>query len=1025
MFENQVIKTPDHIAIQQEHVSISYLELNKRSNQIAHVLERKGDFRNEKIGIYATHNLDEIASILAVLKLGAAYVPIDPSNPLERINYMLEDSNVRLILSNNGDISGLRFNCEIVNVNAISSDTPGRYTKTSIAGDDLAYVIYTSGSTGQPKGVMVEHRGLLNYIDWAKETYVQGVGDSFALYSSISFDLTVTSIFTPLICGASIVIYQDDGSEFILSKILRENRCSVLKLTPAHLKLIRGVEVKTPSIKTLIVGGDDLKVDLTLEIHRKFDGKIKIFNEYGPTETVVGCMIHEFDPHIDKHPSVPIGRPISNTQIYLLDDRLSIVPMGNTGEIYISGDGVARGYLNKESETRSRFIESPFIPGKRMYKTGDLGRFINSGIIEYLGRNDYQVKIRGYRIEIEEIEHAINRYPGVRDVFVKVSEAQENESFLCAYIVSEDQIDPIEVKTYLAGLFPHYMIPTTFIQMDRIPLTINGKIDRNALPTPGVQQSDEISNQTQIEILLVSIYSQVLGCNVRVTDDFFALGGDSIKAIQIAAQLHDHGYSIKSKDIMLFASVKEFAVKIEREVKCDNTEICSGNVEYTPITKWFFNQRLSNPHHWNQSVVLKIHRDISKTEINQLLTKLIQHHDMLRINYNELKNELFFNDNSLNCRVEINEYDLSNLSIDQQSTFIENNGSYLKSHLNINDGPLMGSCLFKLSDEERLLLITVHHLVIDGVSWRILLNDIHKMLHQLSNKQVLSLGSKTSTYQAWATYIQSWDVTSELVYWKEILNEKSRFLTDSFTNANRQSIRKELSRQLTSSQTKQLHKLKSTNDLDVSEVLVGCFASVLSECTNRDNVVIELEGHGREEANSQLNLSKTVGWFTTIYPVVLYVPNGKDIEKILSIKDQLRNVPNKGLGYGVLNYLRGLLPNNNPKNIRFNYLGEIDNNLYQPHFSIEFINTGHDIDPSNQQDCLFDLELIIINGKLNITIKYDETLFTNSNIEELLQHYVDRLNDFVSKLAALREPSKVLMHSSLKISQEDLDTILY
>lgn len=376
-----------------------------------------------------THSIELIISILGVLKTGAAYLPIDPNYPVERINYMLEDSKSNMLLTNFKVTDEIKFKGNIININ--NEDLQG-YSKINLPEanslSDLVYIIYTSGSTGKPKGVMIEHQGLTNYIWWANKMYLKDEDEVMALYSSISFDLTVTSIFTPLISGNKIIIYDNDETEFVLYKILRENKATVVKLTPAHLTLLKDMDNTKSSIKRFIVGGEDLKVKLAKEVCNSFGKNIKIYNEYGPTETVVGCMIYKYDEDKDKGVSVPIGRPADNVQIYVLDNELNPVSTGFVGELYISGDGVARGYLNREGLSHERFIENSFIKGKRMYKTGDTARYLENGSIEYVGRIDNQVKIRGHRIELGEIERYLIENECVKDAVVVYKEDSSKTS---------------------------------------------------------------------------------------------------------------------------------------------------------------------------------------------------------------------------------------------------------------------------------------------------------------------------------------------------------------------------------------------------------------------------------------------------------------------------------------------------------------------------------------------------------------------------------------------------------------------
>ncbi|HEX3043334.1 MAG TPA: amino acid adenylation domain-containing protein, partial [Bacillota bacterium] len=417
LFEAQCAQTPTKPAVSFGELHLTYRELNRLANGLANELKMKGVVQNSIVGLLVNHSLETLIAILAVLKAGAAYLPIDPAYPSDRIEYMLVDSGCRVLLTNCLDSLGgvdlkTIFTGEVVPL--VYDELPlgeDQNLKPTYGPRDPVYLIYTSGSTGKPKGVIIEHQGLVNYIWWARKVYVKGPEDVFALYSSLSFDLTVTSIFTPLVGGNRIIIYRDDGPEYVLYRIMKENQATIVKLTPSHLSLIKDQENRHSVVRCFIVGGEDLKVNLANAIYQSFGGKIEIYNEYGPTETVVGCMIHLFDPAEDTQVSVPIGIPADNVQIYLLASDLSLLPPGAAGEMYISGDGVARGYLNRPELTAEKFVSNPFIsvsdgvfhvetappqegihetslqktPQRRMYRTGDLARFLDNGKIEYLG----------------------------------------------------------------------------------------------------------------------------------------------------------------------------------------------------------------------------------------------------------------------------------------------------------------------------------------------------------------------------------------------------------------------------------------------------------------------------------------------------------------------------------------------------------------------------------------------------------------------------------------------------------------
>ncbi len=410
---------------------------------------------------------------------------------------------------------------------------------------------------------MLTHLGLANYIYWAQKEYLKGEKLTFPLYSSISFDLTVTSIFTPLTSGCKIVIYSDEDKSMTISRIVRDKKAEIVKLTPTHLKIMENEELQNSTIKRLIVGGEELQSNLAKRINKAFGGNIEILNEYGPTETVVGCMIHSYNPISDTRTAVPIGVPADNARIYLLDENLKLVPKGVVGEMYIAGDGVARGYMNKPDITAERFINDPFFEGERMYKAGDLARFTGD-VIEYLGRVDFQVKIHGFRIELNEIETRLRKHQQIKDLAVVARDDSSGDKYLCAYYVSEKEIKTETLKEFVKAELPDYMVPAWFVKMDKIPLTPNGKTDTKNLPDPSavVHSHTIVEAQSEKEQQFIDAFKKVLNIKqISVNDNFFDIGGNSLKAVTLTVLLQKK-FDINVNDIFSNQTPKKLAKKI-------------------------------------------------------------------------------------------------------------------------------------------------------------------------------------------------------------------------------------------------------------------------------------------------------------------------------------------------------------------------------------------------------------------------------------------------------------------------------
>ncbi len=1036
LFEEQVRKTPGRIAVSFAADNLTYDELNRKANQLARYLRKLGVGPETVVALYASHSLATVIGIIGVLKAGGAYLPVDPNYPAERIRYMLEDSASQLILTNLAifeqyqSYTVIDLNDQLVYQG--DSDDPEPLSGPN----NLAYLIYTSGSTGKPKGVMIEQQGLVNYIYWAGKVYQSQAQEVFALYSSLAFDLTVTSIFTPLISGNRIIVYHDDGSEFVLYQIMRENQVTIIKLTPSHLSLLKDLDNRNSNVKCLIVGGEDLKVNLAEAVHQSFGGAIAIYNEYGPTETVVGCMIHRFDIEKDISISVPIGLPADNVQIYLLDDQLRLRPAESSGEIYIAGDGVARGYHNQADLTRQRFLANPFQPGARMYKTGDLAKRQSDGKLVYLGRKDNQVKIRGHRIELGEIEKELLGIPSIKAACVIDRMYENGAKYLCAYLVPA-AAEPAtrEIRKLLQTKLPDSMIPQYFVIIPELPLTVNGKINRSLLPEPdrNLQLSNSFVRFKPIEEQLVKTITEILLIDgIGLDDNFYHLGGDSIKAIQIAARLNDQGYRIKVRDILANPTIQQMAACLETvsAPKADQPEICEGTIPDTPIVAWFFEQRFPNHHHWNQSVFLKLKRPIPFSQLQLALMELVKRHDSLRINYDPQSQKLFYNNRHREAIFILQQFDLSAQEPEEQLASLQALGAKLKANQNIETSLLFQAAFFERGSHGQYLLLTAHHLIVDGVSWRIILGDLEQLLDQLAKAEPLAPPSRTESWQSWATalerYRQTERVKQEANVWQNALTSGQQWpFRQNHNGPLAPNGTKTIRRQLASTETKAFQtSANQAYHTEPHELVTMAVALAVRDCSGQTEFVLELEGHGRSEIE-QVDITKTVGWFTALYPVSFKTTKQALGDNIKSLKEQLRTVPERGFNFGVLKYLNQAFPQMASSQIRLNYLGDFTNIQTSRFFELQLdIDTGTDQALSNPMTVPISLEMMVLDERLTVVMQYqsgrlfedDMVNFVNSilkSLKDLIEHCLEKQNGTFT-------PSDF---DTITISQDELDQI--
>lgn len=576
-FEQTAAEVPTQPAIIFGNEQLSYQELNQLANRLAHRLLTDGVTSDTLVGIYMDRTPESIIGILAVLKAGGAYLPLETQYPSDRLAYMLKDSACPIVLTSRSTHLSLPVgDHKIVRVDMTELQTgPHHNLHISTQPNDLAYVIYTSGSTGKPKGVMIEHQGLRNYLTWCSSAYKSKNGRTSPMHSSIGFDLTVTSLFTPLISGHALHLVAGDDPLTIVDELARLSGLGLVKITPAHLEILSRILPRDQAAnwaETIVVGGEQLYGE-NLSFWQDYAPNTVIVNEYGPTETVVGCSVSTFSA-MDRHTGpLTIGRPILNMTMHILDSKLRPVPIGVLGELYIGGIGVARGYLNRDDLTRERFISDPYgPPGARLYRTGDLGKYRHDGQIEYHGRVDNQVKIRGYRIELQEIEAVVVTFPGVRECAVFVDESDSGDKSLKACFVSDNHpyAELNELISFVQSSLPSYMVPTQWVSLLQLPLTINGKVDRNQLVQLTREQHGAevmpIEERTPTEEALAAIYKNLISREaITVTQSFFELGGNSIQAIQCVSRIQQtFGVEFPMRDFFDYPTIRQFASHLDQ-----------------------------------------------------------------------------------------------------------------------------------------------------------------------------------------------------------------------------------------------------------------------------------------------------------------------------------------------------------------------------------------------------------------------------------------------------------------------------
>lgn len=999
LFETQAEKTPDKIAIVYSGATMTYSELNQESNQLANYLRSKFNKEKPIIAIMAEPSLEMVIGILGIIKSGAAYLPIDPQYPQERIEFILEDSSADILLTQKRLTNGLEYKGDIYDLESHEwQNLPVNNLTADFKQTDLAYIIYTSGSTGKPKGVMVEHKALVNLCHWHNKNFDITHQDNSTKYAGFGFDASVWEIFPYIIKGATLHILKDDLKLNMesLNEYFEANNITISFL-PTQL-CEQFMKLKNESLRYLLTGGDKLK-------EFRVNGNYKLINNYGPTENTVVTTSYEVN---ELSTNIPIGKPITNTQVYIFDKDNNVVPIGVQGEICISGDSLAKGYLNRESLTKDKFVTNPIIAGQRMYRTGDLGKWSLDGTLLFLGRIDKQVKIRGYRIELGEIETHIAQIEGIKEAVVIDKEDKEGNKYLLAFYTADKDIGKEEIRDILGSSLPAYMIPLDFICLPEILINANGKVDRHALSQYEPEFSgnaDYVEPRDEQEKILVNVWQEVLGVDkVGIEDDFFYLGGDSIKAIQIISRLQKYGLRLEVKDLLQKTKIRKlkgYIKVIEKENL--SQDIITGEVNKTPIQKWFFEQKFTEPHHFNQSVTLFCKERLEENILHDLFKKLLEHHDALRMCYQ-------IDGDQVNQYIrDLNEGELYSLKVcnlvgvEDESKAMEEESKHIQSGMNLAKGPLVRIILFKASAGD-YLFIAIHHLVIDGISWRILIEDISNGYLQGVKKQEISFAGKTNSYKEWAKklkeYAKKKEVLAQREYWEGIVRNQKPLASDFVIKDRKIGNIENISTELSQFDTQQL--LKNSNrafHTEINDLLLVALGLAVKEWQGMNSVVINMEGHGREDAVKNIDISRTVGWFTSQYPICINLSNIEDLSyTIKSVKESLRQIPFKGFGFQLLRYMQN--EENSRKldydaEISFNYLGQFGQDRAQEGFKIEQFMHADSISMENQNISKLSVNSLVIDGCLKFQIGYDKNEFLYDNINNFAGIFMNKLKEVI------------------------------
>jgi len=982
-FLQQVVSNPEKIALISDNENITYTGLYSMSKALAEELVEYGVNRGDIVACYFSKKLETVIGILAIMQVKATVLPLDDEWPLERMNYILDQTQPKAILSNIDDPSFRNKERKWFKYNANFE----YYMKFLInqddyitVGNDSAYLIYTSGSTGNPKGVMVSHANLANYLLFASQTYQTKEEIVMPLFTSIAFDLTLTSMFLPLYSGGTIRVYEGKD-EHVLGQIMKDHSCTLIKLTPSHLAILAGYQAKGTHIQKIIVGGEDLKANLSSKIYKLFDRKVEIYNEYGPTEATIGCMTYQYSYHQDVDGSVPIGRAIDNVEIILLDKFKRPVEKGSIGEIHISGECISKGYHKEPDLTQERFIERLNGDDKVWYETGDLARYNDNNHLVFMGRVDSQIKLNGYRVELAEIEVICSRYKGI-DMCAAILDTRSEQPYIVLYFTASNPIDIKLMSQYLQKYLPFYMVPSIIINILEFKLTQNKKVDRNALLSYNltIKKSE---TKDKLEILMEHVGTVLQREELERGTNYFSAGGDSIKALQLSSALLSSGYRLKIADILSNPILENMAKHIvdasDYKDSIDVLNSDSDTYSSPAIFSWFYQQHFKNPNSYIHSILLKLKQRITWYTVASIQNELLNNHSSLKIKMiSEL--EWTYVEGSNGIMVEEQTCSESELEVNLELLYYHN-----IQYLDINLGSNMKLALLH-TEEFDYIFMNVHHIAIDGYSWNIMLRDIDNLLEkEKSKKGEWSISQEHAKFHEYTLTmnkkygeVESLD-TFDINYFNNIDVFEKKSTTQKGQTQNMRQI-------IAHNDSKAINNMIYRNDMKEDIFFIAVLLKALKDRFNYKSTILEIEFNNRTRISKGDLFSRTTGWFTSIIPLKFEMASNTLEELYIEAKQQMRNIDKKILALPGLN--KRSQENRDKVTLRLNvikWFEDFDNFIVST-------NTSQELEATD----VVDIDIYIQEQFISIHYRYDDVLFYDDEVEELKEAVGKVLKDIIS-----------------------------